>query len=179
MWVKLSLLFNVYISDTQKDTYEHAKASLKERFEPSSKKDLYLAELMTRKRGPAESWFDYAEELRRLAVKAYPDLDSLATEQIALTHFMSNIMDPQVSFAVKQALPKSLDDAVTTTLKVETYQSTSRMNTMPVQVVHMPSATPNDVTMNAVGWKAQESRLEQLLGTLNEKLDHLTVHNQP
>lgn len=40
----------------KKDTFEHAMVALKERFKPSSKKDLYLAELSMRKRGLNENW---------------------------------------------------------------------------------------------------------------------------
>ena len=77
------------LPDTDRDTYGHAVASLKERF---SKRDLYLVEFSTRKRRPTENWSDFAEDLRRLVSKAYdPDLNNTATEQIALTHFTSNL----------------------------------------------------------------------------------------
>ena len=59
-------------------------------------------------------------------MKAYPDLDSTATEQIALTQFISSITDSQISFAVKQKAPKTLDEAVITTLQLESYMVISR-----------------------------------------------------
>ena len=57
------------LPDTDRDTYGHAVASVKERLQPSSKRDLYLAEFSTRKRRPTESWSDFAEDLRRLVSK--------------------------------------------------------------------------------------------------------------
>ena len=45
------------------DTYAHAVEALKERFEPKSKRKLYLADFSIRKHRLTESWADYAEEL--------------------------------------------------------------------------------------------------------------------
>ena len=46
---------------------------------------IYLAEFSTQTRRISESWADYSVELRRLATKAYPDMDTKVTEQIALS----------------------------------------------------------------------------------------------
>ena len=158
------------LPEAGRDTFEHAVASLEERFKPSSKRDLYLAEFSTRRRRPTESWKDFAEDLRRLASKAYPDLDNSATEQIALTHFIASIVDQQISFAVNQTTPKSLDKAVRATLQLETYLTTSRMtnvNNIQEQPMWETQST------NAVGWKTQENKFEQLLETITTKLENL------
>jgi hypothetical protein len=63
----------------RRDTFAHAVTALTERFEPPTKRDLYVAELFSRKQKHTESWADYAEDLRRLSSKAYPDLDGVAT----------------------------------------------------------------------------------------------------
>ena len=55
----------------QTETCSHVEA-LKEKFEPTSRKDLYLADLTTRRRRPQESWAEYAEAFRVLSEKAYP-----------------------------------------------------------------------------------------------------------
>ena len=121
------------LPEAGRDTFEHAVASLEERFEPSSKRDLYLAEFSTRRRRPTESWTDFAEDLRRLASKAYPDL-------------------------------------VSATIQLETYLTTSRMtnvNNIQEQPMWETQST------NAVGWKTQENKLEQLLETITTKLENL------
>lgn len=100
-------------SDTQKNTHTHAVAALKAHFEPAGHRELYLADLSTCMKRPSESWMEFAEELTWLAGKAYPELDGKAHEQLALTHFLNSIMDPQVVVPVKQKNPTSLAEAVT------------------------------------------------------------------
>ena len=154
------------LTDDNRDTFDNAIVALKERFEPSSKRELYLAEFSTRKRRPNEHWADYAEDLRRLSSKAYPDLEDKATEQLALTQFLANILEPQISFAVKQKSPQTLDDAVRTTMELETYFTTSRLANMELK-------EPSDITTNAVRWQEQENKLEKLIHTLSSKIDDI------
>ncbi len=66
--------------------YQQATAALKERFEPASRKGRYQAgEFQTKRKKKTEGWADYAEDLRSLAGKAYPELDENAREQFACT----------------------------------------------------------------------------------------------
>ena len=95
--------------------------ALKERFEPASKKSLYQAEFQTRRKKRTEGWAEYAEDLKTIVNKAYPDLQDAAREQMALTHYLTQIKNPQVAFAVKQQKPANLDAAVTATLEMESY----------------------------------------------------------
>lgn len=96
------------LTTTEKSSFNTAVKVLTDRFKPASKRELYLAEFSTRTRLPSETWPDYAEDLRRLATKVYPDLVADATEQIALTQFFSSITDSRVLLAVKQKVyPKA------------------------------------------------------------------------
>ena len=71
----------------------------------------------------SEGWADFAEDLRRLVDKAYPDLEANAREQLALSQYLSRPHNPQleVGFAVKQQRPRKLEEAVRITLEVESY----------------------------------------------------------
>ena len=125
-WIKVCLARRAQkafqgLPEGAKDTYDHVKEALKERFEPASKRELYNAELQVRTRKPNEGWADFAEELRRLTEKAFPDLDGRSQEQLTLTHYLNRLNNPQVAFAVKQQKPKKLDEAVRATLEVESY----------------------------------------------------------
>ena len=61
-----------------------ATAALCKRFEPESKKELYMAELQTRTKRRKEDWVVFGEELKRLADKGYPELQEEARERLAL-----------------------------------------------------------------------------------------------
>ena len=110
-----------HLPEDTKASYEDAKKALKERFEPESRKDRYKAEFQARRKKRTEGWPDYAEDLKILVDKAYPDLEPAARVQMALTHYLAQIDNTQVSFSVKQRKPTTLDDAVTATLEMESY----------------------------------------------------------
>ena len=95
--------------------------ALRERFDPSSKRELYLAELLGRKKRRGEDWATFAEDLKTLVDKAYPELQDDAKEQLALTHYLGPLEQQQLAFSVKQRRPKSVDEAVSATLEMESY----------------------------------------------------------
>ena len=53
--------------------------------------------------------------------KAFPDLQVEARECLAVRAYIQQLDQPQVAFSVKQSGPKTLDDAVTATLEMESY----------------------------------------------------------
>lgn len=126
LWLKVrlteraQLAFQHLPTDTQA-SYAQAKEALKERFEPESRKDRYKAEFQTRRKKRTEGWADYGEDLRVLVDKAYPHLEAAARDQMALTHFLSQIDNAQVAFSVKQQKPTTLDAAISATLEMESY----------------------------------------------------------
>ena len=68
-------------TEADKATYDAAVKKLKDRFEPSSRREMYLAELPLKKKKHSESWGDFADDLRTLVERAYPNLDSTAQEE--------------------------------------------------------------------------------------------------
>ena len=88
--------------------------ALRERFDPSSKRELYLAELLGRKKRWGEDWATFAEDLKTLVDKAHPELQNDAKEQLALTHYLSSRTS-----VLKQMRPKSVDATVSATLEME------------------------------------------------------------
>ena len=71
---------------------------MKDRFEPDSHRELYLSKFSTRKRRPGEGWAEYADELRVLADKAFPELEEQARERLALNQYLGQLDNPQVAF---------------------------------------------------------------------------------
>ena len=101
--------------------YEAAIAALKERFEPASLRQLYIAKFQARKKAKTEGWADYADDLRVLADKAYPELDQNARQLVTLQHYLNQVDNMQLSFAIRQRTPHTIDEAVRATLELESY----------------------------------------------------------
>ena len=133
LWLKVRLTgrartaFQRLAADTKGD-YKKAKKALRERFEPPSKKELYLAELQCRSKKRSEGWAEFAEDVRLLTDKAHPQLEDAAREQLALIHYMGQLSNPQVALGVKQTRPKTLDAAVTATLETESFLPRSNVH---------------------------------------------------
>ncbi len=104
-----------------KQDFQAAKEALQKRFEPESKRQLYVVEFQTRKRRPDELWSDFGDELRVLADKAFPGIDEKAKDLLSLERYFSELDNPKVAFAVRQRQPKTLDEAVSCTMEMESY----------------------------------------------------------
>ena len=83
-------------------TYEGAKEALCKRYEPESKRELYSIEFQAKKRRPDEPWADFADNLRILADRAFPELQEEACEKLLLERFLGEMTNQQVAFAVYQ-----------------------------------------------------------------------------
>ena len=82
-----------------------------------------MAEFQARQKTKSEDWASFADNLRLLTDKAYPDLQAEAQEALALNRFLSQLDDPQINFTVRQKQPGNIDQAVQYTLEAESYLS--------------------------------------------------------
>ena len=125
-WLKVRLTGRAQITfqrlpEASRASFEAASKALQERFEPTTQKTRYQAELHARRKKKSESWADLADDLRLLADRAYSDLEDKARETLALNAYLAQIDDSRVNFGVKQKAPQSLDEAVAATLELESY----------------------------------------------------------
>eukprot|EP00731_Ephydatia_muelleri_P013119 Em0007g429a len=120
-------------SEDVRNDYGECMKALAKCFNPDSKREVYVAELHSRNRRKEEDWATYADILKGLADKAYPDLEEAARERLALNQFLGELDKPQVAFGVRQGRPKSLDEAVSLTIQAQS-KSTLEANTHRVGV---------------------------------------------
>lgn len=109
------------LPDDDRETFAKITAALKKRFEPECKKEVYMAEFQAKRKKKTEDWASFGEDLKILVEKAYPTLQAEAQELLALNQFLSQLEDSQLSFGVRQRNPKTVDEAVSATLELETY----------------------------------------------------------
>lgn len=129
LWLRVRLVGRAQnaiktLSEEEKADYTKAKDKLMERFEPGSKCALYEAEFQSRRKRPGEDWPSFGEDLKSLAIKAFPDLNEAAKERLAVSNYLSQL-DPQLGFSVRQRKPKTIAEAVTTTLEMDSYRLAS------------------------------------------------------
>ena len=80
--------------EATRNDYAVLKEALQKRFEPVSKKELYIAEFQIRRKQKDEDW----DSVWFLAEKSYPDLTSEAQEMLALNHYLTQSENPQFNF---------------------------------------------------------------------------------
>jgi len=117
LWLEVRLTEKAHnawrrLSNEAKAQYSTTKAALRKRFEPDSRREVYMAEFQTRKRHPRERWEELADNIRLLADKTFPDLDDQAKEQLSLDRYLTLLDKPDVTLAVRQRRPRSVDEAV-------------------------------------------------------------------
>ena len=82
LWIQVQLTEKVHMALTQlpgstTQAYALIKEALREHFEPSSKQELYKAELESQRKQNSESWLswgDIVDDLLRLVDRAFPTL---------------------------------------------------------------------------------------------------------
>lgn len=133
------------LPEATRNDFKEAVKALRKRFEPESRKELYMAELQTRTRKRGEDWASFGEDLKLLADKAYPDLQEEARERFALIQYLSHLENPQIAFSVRQAKPATVNEAVTLTLEMNSYMQATK----PSSRVTAVSCETDDYTTEA------------------------------
>ena len=105
LWIRVRLTGRAQTAFKQlpeeaRASYAECKKALRERFEPASEKELYLAEFQTRSKRTDEGWAAFAEDLKVLADKAFPQVQSDAKEQLAINHYLRQLTDHHIAFNV-------------------------------------------------------------------------------
>ena len=68
--------------------FSNTVKALDERFEPQNRQTRYQAEFRTRRKKRAEGWAEFADDLKMLADKGFPDLSEETKEQLALQTYL-------------------------------------------------------------------------------------------
>ena len=148
-----------------RESYDSARTALQRRFEPESRRGLYAAEFHARRKQPKEDWASFGEDLKMLVDKAFPDIEEPARERIAVDRFLGQLEDPQLAFSVRQRQPQNLDEAVTSTLEM---QSHLRLTSCTSGSALPPAAS---LPVAAVDQDRPPARLDDTLRTRMERLE--------
>jgi len=164
------------LSHSAKQHYNNAKVALQRRFEPESRRELYFSQFQTKKRDSSETWAELADNLRLLADKAFPELNDHAKEQLSLDRYLALLDRPDLALLVRQRRPKSINDAVSYTLEIESHmliteESTCHFNSGVTASDDVPS-TETQPTYTATVEVKQDTMID-LIRTITTRLDSL------
>ena len=89
------------------------------------------------------------------------------------------ITDPQIAFAVKQGSPRTVQEAMTATLRMESYEVKS-FKAAPIHLIDEAATSIGGRTMEStvigvVGERRQEDPMAELLKTLLERVESMQV----
>ena len=89
-----------------KESYAGLRKALKGCFEPEALRERHLAQFQTRKKAKTEGWAEFADAVKLLCDKAYPDLEEKARECLALNHYLSQIDNPKLRSVYARDSPR-------------------------------------------------------------------------
>ena len=105
----------------QRYHYESLVSALSARFEPDYQADMYLAQIRNRTRQKSESLPELGQAIKRLARYALPSAPSSVRQWLDLTQFTEALNNESLEYAVKQARPKTVDEAVKVAMETEAF----------------------------------------------------------
>ena len=106
--------------DTQMD-YDALVQALNDRFAPPDQMELYRIQLKERRQRASETLHELAQHVRRLTNLAYPTVPPDVKETLAKDQFIDALLDSDLRLRIKQARPRSLNDAVRHAVELEAY----------------------------------------------------------
>lgn len=145
-----------------KGQFEAAVTALGKHFEPQSKCELYVAEFHTRRKRRTEGWADRGEDLRVLADRAFPQLNTEAKQLLVLQQYMGQVDNQQIAFAVKQRHPTTMEEAVAMTIEMESYLA-------PKQCI----AQVKEVSVDQVNVRQQQDTMLEAMADIVSHLERL------
>jgi hypothetical protein len=118
-------LLNKLDKESRKD-YNSLIRVLHTRYGSAEKSELFRAKLQTRTRGKSESLPELAQSIKKLTRQAYPSAQSSLTSVLALEHFIDAIPDGDLRLRLRESNPKSIHEAETLAVRLETLKLAER-----------------------------------------------------
>ena len=176
LWLRVYLVGGAqtaysHLPTSAKASYSELKKALKGHFEPEVLKERHLPQFQARRKAKTEGWAEFADAVKLLTDKAYPELDDNARECLALNHYLGQIDSPQVAFSVRQRQPKTLVEAVSATIEMESY-----LQPKPSQVAQVELESGTESVLASI--QCQQKALLNTLDKVVERLEKLEAKSK-
>ena len=105
------------LDQATKTNWNQLKSELERRFGRCTRPDLFKSEFLAKRKSTSETYLELGNSLRSLARKAYPTIPNNVRDELAKDQFLRIIQNPEMAIKVRQANPKTLDEAIRMTVE--------------------------------------------------------------
>ena len=122
------------VDPVHRQDYGRLVKALLTRFEPENQTEIFRAQLKSRLRKRSEDLGELAQEIKKLARKAYPGEECGMRDTITRDAFIDALIDGDMEWFVRQGKPSSVDGALQLALEYEAFLTgrQRRLGTKPV-----------------------------------------------
>lgn len=173
LWIHLTgdaLTFAEELPDASLLAFDELCYHLAHRFGSDRLTNVYKAELLNRRRKPAESLPELGQAIRQLVNYAYPKFNGDAKEEVAMEKFLDTLQ-PEIRKNIYQQNPTSLNEAVEKGLKFEAWglveETKHGVSKSSVRVAAVEGETDEK--------KQEETEQVRLLKDLQQKVNDLQI----
>jgi len=103
--------------------------------------------------------------------RAFPELDKVAKEKPSVDRYLTLIEKPDVSLAVRQRHPKTLNDTVSATLEIEAFVSLGSKKGCQTPT---PTVASVDSPINAI-FTSKDDKMYEMLQTLVSRMNQMEL----
>ena len=104
------------------EDYETLVGELSRRFNPVERETTYRLEFRNRVRRLNETVMEYGYSLRRLAIKAFPNIPYHCQEEWVLDQFITGLNRPELKRHVQFGHPRNLNEAISLAMEFESFE---------------------------------------------------------
>ena len=129
------------------ENFEELVFEMNRRYDPSERIGVWKIEFRNRVKQANESLMQYAQELKLLAIKAYPNFPTIAHEQFVLDQFLLGISSFEMKRHVQFMHPKTVNEAVSFALEYETFEMGNKFRKPLIQnsgAIHVVAERPEE-----------------------------------
>ena len=149
--------------------YQSLVKAMGDRFQPKGQVNTYKAEFRGRRRKKDETFIELGYALRRLAIRAYPNIAHEAREEMILDQFLTGL-DAEMRKHVSLAHPGGVDQAITLATEYDNICETVK-NPLP--------SKPRPVALVQETGANDDATLNQLVGLLTQLKNQLAPGQGP
>ena len=103
--------------------YKKLTEELNRRYDPLERAQAYKIEFRSRHRHKGENFMKFAQDLKRLVTRAYPNMPSVAHDQFVLDQFITGLSSIELRKHVQFGHPTDLNQAMSLAIEFEAFNS--------------------------------------------------------